>query len=112
MKTSEEMIDWLAVRMGNIFQRPLMYGGTGAGVEDWLYVYTEFWAEIVDRRDEWQTVRWQVGAEEDCGSNSFSGRYAEAHPEASEPEISAYTVAQWRKVADRLGMPVVLREAD
>jgi hypothetical protein len=107
MRSIEEIIAYLARRIGYIYHhRPLMYGGTGAGVDQLLLTYHEVWAEAVDRHEEFMSVSGKVMQEEECGAASFSMRYAMNNPGASENEIALYVVDQWRKVSDRLGVPV------
>lgn len=111
MKTVEEIIAYIAHRIGYIYyHRPLMYGGTAHGVDTLLHYYHELWAEIVDRQDEFRRTSWGVHAEEDCDAASFPTRYARNHPDAKEAEIADYAVRQWRKISERLGVPIPHQE--
>lgn len=108
MKSAQELVAYIAHRIGYVyyFDRPLMYGGTGAGVDLLLLNFHEFWAEIMDRQDELRTTYWKALEDEDCGSANFSNRFAINNPEASEHEIAQYVVKQWRKISDQLEVPV------
>lgn len=107
MKTPDEIVALLAHHIGLLYyHRPLMYGGTGEGVELTLLNYHEIWAEIVERHDEFRETWLKVGHEEDCGAMGFSDRYVRDHPNASQEEIAQYVCAQWRKISDRLGVPI------
>jgi hypothetical protein len=83
-----------------------MYGGTGAGVDLLLHTYHDIWSFVVDRYDEFRQVCWNVHEEEECGSFSFSRTYSMNHLEASEERVADYVVDQWRKVSERLGVPI------
>jgi hypothetical protein len=107
MITSEDTIAHIARQVGCLYyHHPLMYGGSGAGVDLLLHTYHDIWAVIVGRRDEFRKTWWKVLEEEDCGSADFSTRYSMNHPEASDKQIAAYVVSQWRKVSERLGVPI------
>ena len=108
MKSPEEIVAYIALRIGYLYyhHRPLLYGGTAAGVDLLLLNYHELRAEITNRQEElWET--WHsVLKDEDCGSANFSTRYAMNNPDASQPEIAQYVVNQWRKISDKLGVPL------
>jgi hypothetical protein len=107
IKSPEEIVAYVARRIGYMYyHRPIMYGGNAEGVDLLLYTYHEFWSEIVGRFDEFREVYWKVGEEEDCGAATFSTRYSMDHPDASDDDNVRYTVAQWRKVSDRLDVPI------
>lgn len=107
MKTPEEIVALLAHHIGLLYyHRPLMYGGSGDGVELTLLNYHHIWAEVVERYDEFRQTWWKVLEEEDCGAANFSHRYSMNHPTASEAEIAEYVCTQYRKISDRLGVPI------
>ncbi|MGO8745339.1 MAG: hypothetical protein ACLQNE_05065 [Thermoguttaceae bacterium] len=113
MKTPEETIAWIAGAIGYVYNdhRPLMYGGNGAGVDLLLHVYHEMWSFIVGRYDEFEDTWQQVLEEEECGSANFSTRYSMNHPGVSEEDVARYVVEQWRKVSERLGIPIPRAES-
>lgn len=107
MKTSQETIAYLALRIGYLYYyRPLAYGGSADGVEVLLFTYHEVWSEIVGRYDEFRNTYWQVLAEQGCGAANFPHYYVMNHPGASQEEITAYVVQHWRTISDRLGVPI------
>lgn len=105
--TPEETVVYIARRIGYLYyHRPLMCGGSGAGVDLLLHTYHDIWSVIVGRQNEVREVWGRVLEEEDCGSADFSTRYSMNHPEAFDEQIAGYAVEQWRKVSDRLDVPV------
>src|SRR5687768_11614327 len=107
MKTQEETVAFILRSIGYVYQdRPLRYGGSGAGVELYLLDHHEIWSFIMDREDDLKNAYWDQLASEDCGSANFSTRYAMNHPAADEIEIASYVVEQSRKISDRLEMPI------
>ena len=107
MKSPEAMVEYFAERIGLMYYHlPLLYGGSGAGVEALLYTYHEAWAYLVDFDGDWRKVWSKALEEEDCGSANFSHRYSMNNPNASEEEIAAYVVNHWRPVSEKLGMPI------
>ena len=107
MTSIEEVIEHLAYRIGLIYHHGAsFYGGDARGVDLVLQDYHEVWAEIAGRFDEFRDVWWKVGEEDSCGANNFSGCYLAKHPDADNEEVTEYVVRQWRKVSDRLGVPI------
>jgi hypothetical protein len=107
MKSADEIIDFIADRIGHIYHhRPLMYGDTPAGVDHILDYYHELWAEIVDRQQDYRDAFERAHREEDCDAMTFSRRYANRHPNATDEEIANYTVKRWRNISDQLGVPI------
>jgi hypothetical protein len=106
MKTIEEFLDILALRLGDLYQCPLMYGGSAEGVEVLLHTYHSLWAEIFDRSDEFLQIWHAVAAEQNCGAASFPIHYARSHPQASEQEVVSYVLEQWHSVGLRLNIPI------
>jgi hypothetical protein len=108
MKSPEEIVAYIALKIGYMYyhHRPILYGGTGAGVDLLLLNYHELWAEITNRQEELRETWHSVLNAEDCGSASFSMRYSMNNPEASQPEIAQYVVDQWRKISDQLELPL------
>ena len=106
MKSVEEVIEFVAKRIGHIYHRALMYGGTPGGVDLILHYCHELWAEIVERQQEYWDTSMRVHEEQDCGAFDFSGRFRKVHPEATDEETVGYVVRQWRKISDQLGVPI------
>ena len=111
MKTPEDSVAYIARQIGYVYHhRPLMYGGTGAGVDLLLHAYHDIWSVIVERHQEFREVWWRVLEEENCGSANFSTRHSTDHPGASDLEIASYVVQQWQKVSERLDVPIPHRQ--
>ncbi len=107
MKSPELTIEYIARQIGYVYlHRPLLYGGNGAGVEIYLHDHHEIWAFIVDRRDDLLNARSYQLSVEGCGANNFSSFYAATHRNATEDEIAAYVVKQWRAISEQMGVPV------
>lgn len=105
MKTTEQIIDLIAWKIGLIYHHnPRVYGGSPEGVENLLLVYHELWSEIVEGVQEYRRVMSQVYDDEQCVG--FAGSYAYNHPDASHDEITQYVVTHWRKISDRCGVPI------
>ena len=101
-----EILAFVLDRIARISRRPLMYGGNAEGVGLILHYDFELWAEIVGRRDEYESARIEVHKGAEAGAASFSSRYREDHPEASEDEVAGHVVHQWMSIAERCGLDV------
>jgi hypothetical protein len=110
MMTAPEIIAFVEDRIGHIYARPMMYGGTAEGVELILYFYHELWSMIHQRHDEYQRILHQLYEAEGCGSANFTLHDGRDRPEVSEAEPARSVVEQWRKLDDRLGI-TILRHA-
>ncbi len=100
-------VERIANRIGLIYyHRPLMYGGSGEGVELLLHTYHALIAEFDGREDEFRSIYEKALDDENCGSANFANRYSLDHPGASEQEIAQYSVVQWRKISERMGVPI------
>ncbi len=105
MKSSQQVASHLCQQIAYIFERPLMYGGTDAGVDQVLYDHIRLWCFVFEREAEFNETWWAELAREECGSANLSTRFALNHPQANELEIAAYVVEHWKKIADSLGIP-------
>ena len=111
MKTAQEIVEIISQRLGYMYHhRPLMYGGTPEGVETLVWHFHHLYAEIVERREDFFEALGQVAEEEDCNSKGFAGRYRSLYPQASDEETAQYVAEQWRKISDRLGVPIAHEE--
>ena len=110
MLTSEAMAELLAERIGHVYFRPLMYGGSAEGVELILDCYHGMWADLHERREEYQALMVHEASSRRCGAASFSWGYKERHPGAPEAEVSEYIVSVWGGISRRLGVPVPYRK--
>lgn len=106
MRTNKQILSFLEKRIGNIYLRPLMYGGSPSGVELILHCYHEMWSEIMECKDEYDRYRIEIHRNEGCGSSNFSTKYMELDPDAKEDEIIKYVATQWKKISDLLRIPI------
>ncbi len=98
MKTTDQVIEFITSRIGHIYARPLMYGGTAEGVDNILHLYHELWADIVERKENYDNIRQQIYKEQECGSAGFARRYQSNHSNTPETETAIYVVEQWKKI--------------
>ena len=101
-----QIVGFLANRIDQIFQRPLMYGGTSEGVDIILHYYHELWAMICYREKEYQSISWDIHAAEGCDSANFTSHYRRSRPHAPDEDAVLYVVEQWARISKRLGMPI------
>ncbi len=106
MKSSEEIAESITLRIGHIYFRPLLYGGTPEGVELILHYYHELWSEIFGLQEQYTSARQIVHSEENCGSMGFASRHQKRYPHASRDKTLTYVVRQWRKISKQIGVPV------
>ncbi len=106
MKTKEQIAETYVERIGQVYFRPLMYGGDGREVELLLSLYHSFWAELLDQENKLLASIRFVMEEQGCGAFSFVRRYKYNHPNASEQEIADYAVLQWLKISDLVSLPI------
>lgn len=106
MKSSEQIIQFILQRIGHIYFRPLMYGGTAEGVELLLHYYHELWAETFEKQEEYKQIRDRIYRQEDCGSGSLIRRFQEIRKNADGQSTSEYVVKHWRNISKELMLPV------
>ena len=106
MKDTEEILQFIASRIGHIYFRPLMWGGTAVGVDLTLHFYHELWAEIHHQQEHYLKISRKIHEQQKCGAASFATRYGLNHPTSSEKERAAYAVEQWRKISKKMVVPV------
>lgn len=104
MRTPEEIAEHLIQHIGNIFKRPLMYGGNAAGVDLILDENLALWAFVVGRDRDFLQVRNDEFKNQECGSASFSTRYQMKHPLATEQENVEYVVRCWQSIVYALDL--------
>ena len=106
MKSIDEIVAFIARRIGEVYYGQLMFGFSGKGVDQFLFTYHELWAEIMDCREELKTIYRRLLRENRCATAGFPKQYSLNNPEASEEEIAQYVVNQWRKISECLGVPI------
>ncbi len=110
MKPVAQILEYIALRIGHIYFRPLMYGGNAEGVDLILNNYHELWSEIVDRYDEYRNISSKVHTEQDCRKTSFAKGFKMKNLNVTEQESAFYVVDQWQKVSYALELPIPYEE--
>ena len=106
MKSIDQILQFITGRIGHIYFRPLMYGGTPEEVDLILHYYHELWAEIVDQREQYQEISRAMHQEEDTGAAGFARSFMKNNPDAADTEVVTYIVNQWMKIGEKLNIPV------
>ena len=106
MKSTDEIVAFIVERIGHIYFRPLMYGGSASGVDTILHYYHELWSKIFDKYHQYQSIRNSIEEKLGCGSANFSTKYKMEHSNATENEVAFFSVDQWMLISDKLGVPV------
>ena len=106
MKSSEQILKFVTDRIGHIYFRPLMYGGTPSGVDLILHYYHELWAEIVSQQEHYQNIRMKLSLEEGFGASDYSSYFEKQHPWATDKEAVIYVVHQWMKISKMLNISI------
>lgn len=96
----------------HIYKRPGGYGGTPDGVDLILHYYHELWAAIFCREKDYEEITREIRDEEACDSANFATRYQWDHPGATEIETIKYVVQQWKRISDRLNIPIPWKEIE
>jgi len=106
MKSSEHILEYLAEEIGHVYFRPLMSGGSAAGVDLLLSNYHQLWAFITEQVEEFGIVSMKLHKRENCGAASFAKAYKIKKPHSEEYEIAFYVVDQWQKISNSMDIPV------
>ena len=106
MKSSEQILEYLAEEIGRIYFRPLMYGGSAAGVDLLLSNYHELWVFITEQVEEYNMLCKINYKRENCGSAGFATAHRIENPHLEEHEIAFYVVDQWEKISKSMDIPV------
>lgn len=102
MKSANQIVE----RIGHIYFRPLMYGGSSSGVDTILHYYHELWSIIFDQYENYRSIRDTIEEELSCGSANFSTKYKMDHSTATENEVAFFAVDQWMLISKKLKIPV------
>ncbi len=99
MKTADEIISYLADRIGHIYfhSKPLMFAANAVELDRILYLYHEIWAEIVGRNDLGLQLESSLG---------FAIPYLRQHPEATDEQVAKEVVRRWSFVSTNLELPI------
>jgi glycerol kinase len=106
MKSNDQILQFIADRIGHIYFRPLMYGSTPSGVDLILHYYHELWAEIVEHREQYKDISHKIHQEEDTGAANFAASFMKKNPEAKDAETVKYVIHQWMKISKKLNIPI------
>lgn len=90
MLSTDQVIKNVAARIGWIYGRPLMYGGTAEGVELLLVSLHEIWAMCQQREDEYWQAFHELHGLASHGAMNCSTYFSRENPGASENETVAY----------------------
>jgi hypothetical protein len=104
MRDGRQIAEVVEERIGHVFQRPLLYGGTPEAVDSILHYDDGLWAVAHEREGDFQEASAAFHLSEGCGSASFAHHYRASHPATSEDEVACYVVSMWRKIGERLGL--------
>ena len=106
MKSADQIVDFIVERIGHIYFRPLMYGGSASGVDTILHYYHELWSIIFDKYENYRSIRDTIEEELNCGSANFSTKYKMDHSSATENEVAFFSVDRWMLISEKLEIPV------
>ena len=106
MKSNKEIIEFIEERIGHIYFRPLMFGGSASGVDLILHYYHELWAEIFDKVSIYHSIRDKAFEDLNCNAANFSAKFLMDNPTATDRDASWFTVDQWMLISSKLGLSV------
>jgi hypothetical protein len=106
MKDSNAILQFVLQRTAQIYERPLMYGGTPECVDALLHFYHELVAEILEIRQGCEEVNEQRRKELNCVGMGFSALYRSKDCGAPDHEVARFVVENWREIDSRLGLRV------
>jgi hypothetical protein len=109
LKSAEEILADIVDLIGQIYRRPLMYGGSATGVEAALWVCHTIWADALDRGPEFFEARRAITGALNAGAMNFETYFRHHNPgadKATEGEVASYVVARWKDVDAALGLNV------
>jgi hypothetical protein len=104
MRDGRQIVEFVEERIGHVFRRPLMYGGTPEAVDLILHYYYELWAVAHERGGEFRKISDAFHMSEGCQAASFAYHYRVCHPAASEDDVACYAVSMWRKIGEHLSL--------
>lgn len=105
MESVAEVRAFVLQRIGDIYERPLMYGDRPEGVDFILYYYHEL-IERIDGRDRCvlDDAHAVVGKSIDCPSAMCFGTFCRQHAkDKTEAALAQEIVALWKRVDLELG---------
>jgi hypothetical protein len=106
MWTAQQLSEFIERRLGQMMHRPIMFGGTGQGVDSLFHSYLELWSRLHERYADYEAARAKRSAALKAGSAGFAFHYRRRHPDAQEHEIADYVAEQYQKIIRQLKLPV------
>jgi hypothetical protein len=104
MKDANAIARFVVERIGHIYERPRMYGGTPEGVDLILHYFHETWAEILECQPRYDEVRLAVHSEAGGAAMGFATSFRQRQLPHSEDEVMEFVVLQWRAIDKELGL--------
>lgn len=101
MLSSPQIIARLNDVIAHIYSRPKMYGQTVGEIDVVLWSYHWFWAMVQQRESEFHDA---IEAVEANTVRRFAATFREENPGASEDDILAHLLTQWRIISGRMGI--------
>ena len=106
MKDTNDILRFVLQRIGQVYQRPLMYGGTPEGLELILHYYHELVAEMLVCRAALNDLEQAAHSEAGATAAGFSTAYRRTHDGATDNEIADYIVLEWQKIDAAWGVSI------
>src|SRR6516165_9767900 len=104
MKNADAILQFVLRRIADVYERPLMYGGTPECVGSLLHYYHELVAEILERRQDLEDVRQRHREELRSNGMDFAALYRSRQADAPDQEVARFVVENWREIDSRLGV--------
>ncbi|HMV87433.1 MAG TPA: hypothetical protein PLD20_01790 [Blastocatellia bacterium] len=99
VKSVKDIVGFIALRIGEVYFRPLMYGGNAIGVDALLHGYHEVWAEAFDYRKTLQLALDNLPILTALNDETLT-----------EDEKAALVVERWRLISRQIGIPVPYKQ--
>ena|ERR1700687_4690556 len=106
MRDADAILRFVLERISQIYQRPLMYGGSPEGVDLVLHYYHELVAEILECRPAFEASKDKAHEEAGAIASGFSKIYRRIQGNPDEHKTVDYVVLQWRKIDALMGLNV------
>ncbi len=105
-RSSQEIIDFILERLGQMSRRPHMYGGTAEGVDLCYWNYLELWAFAADLVEQMSAASTQAYRDLECGAMGFPHYFRQNNPGATDKAAIKFVVQQWLAIAATVGVPI------
>ncbi len=104
MLSAEKIISNIVDRIARVYERPLMFGGSAAGVEVLLLSLHETLAMCEDREDEFWQAFHSLHESEGHQAMNCSTFHSQQEPLASEAAIAAHVIEFFKRLNEELGL--------